>query len=207
LKGLEELWLDDNLITFIDNATFAPLKKLRKLSLTGNRRLNTELILPGAFVTESGSGALPLEELSLKGTSFTSVPTNLFRWLSNLKSLDLSQTSISVLHSDAFRYLSGLVNLTLDSLDQLTTIKPGAFRSLNNLETLRLTNNKLLSNISYGAFLDLPGLRHLDLRYNGLQSLLASAANWSAIDLVDLRGNPFRLACFFFLSAFPLLQL
>ncbi len=79
--------------------------------------------------------------LNLAGNELTTLPSDVFFELSDLKMLCLRSNSLTELPADVFSGLNNLMSLDV-SRNMLSDLLPGVFTGLSNLESLVLTYNK-----------------------------------------------------------------
>ena len=107
-----------------------------------------------------------VQSLYLGSNKLTTIQSNAFAGLPNLKELNLYNNLLSTIPTKAFAGLTNLKELVLMG-NQLTIIPTKAFAGLTNLEELYLNNN-LLTTIQSNAFAGLTNLEGLYLRFNRL---------------------------------------
>ncbi|MFN7093895.1 MAG: leucine-rich repeat protein, partial [Burkholderiales bacterium] len=110
-----------------------------------------------------------LIRLDLSGLGLTTLPSGIFKSLTNLKKLYLYNNQLSTIHERTFNGLINLEELNLKN-NQITTLSDGTFDELINLSDLNLSNN-LLSSLSDNVFKSLIKLRWLELNNNRLIAL------------------------------------
>ncbi len=118
--------------------------------------------------------------LRLGNNQLTTIPTNAFAGLTNLKDLFLRDNQLTTIQPNAFTGLTSLTELALYN-NQLTTIQPNAFAGLTNLEKLYLYNNQLTT-IKPDTFTGLTSLTELALHNNQLTTIPTNAF----VDLTNL---------------------
>uniref|UniRef100_A0A0L8HQA0 LRRCT domain-containing protein n=1 Tax=Octopus bimaculoides TaxID=37653 RepID=A0A0L8HQA0_OCTBM len=90
--------------------------------------------------------------------------------------------------TELFQYLSSLKTLYLHD-NNITYIQRGIFENLMNLEKIYLNENKI-ENILARTFADLPSLKYLDLSNNRIQNYEDGAFLFLPnINYIDLRNN------------------
>ena len=142
----------ENNSCIFESDTFENLKKLKKLFL-GKNCFNTIF-----------NGLSSLEELYLNDNKITSMHTDTFKNLSNLKVLDLSNNHLDLNNlSNVFQGLVKLENLNLNN-NGITIIKNGPFKDLHELKNLYLSSNQL--NLLESSFDELANVCFLDLSWN-----------------------------------------
>ncbi|XP_070557209.1 protein slit-like [Ptychodera flava] len=107
--------------------------------------------------------------LDLAHNSLTSLPTETFSSLTQLKDLYLNNNAISVISYGAFNGLISLEQLYLQ-YNNITTLSSDAFNGLSSLKYLYLYNNKI-STLPPGIFSGLNSLRQLRLQNNEMTAL------------------------------------
>ncbi|KAK8393244.1 hypothetical protein O3P69_013333 [Scylla paramamosain] len=230
LTGLHQLSIAHNIIRELPPGTFSNFTSLESLNLYGNQLQN---IIPESLIGLRNSlkslnlglnrlNELPqfdfplLESLVLSKNNITSLPSDVFVLLPELKMLDLSENHLSLLPVTLLHPIRKLSTLDL-SKNQITEIRPGqfnesfinvinfqhnkiqeipseAFRDLLFLHTLDLSHNMIRS-ISDGAFLNIPLIHILRLNKNMLPSFkkeyfkLTIPAPNTALRILDLSNN------------------
>ncbi len=184
------LHLDQNVISSIPRHAFSKLPKLEKLTLSGNRLMNSSYIDRDAFVGLEKN----LKELDLSVNSLSTIPKHAFHPLKGLKKLHLQDNYISHLGENTFDGLSDLEELDLsrnslslrenslagveESLHVLKlahmklgwdTLPMKTLKRLSNLQHLDLTGNQLLG-VPQSAFEGL-SIQHLTLSYCGINAV------------------------------------
>ena len=178
---LEDLGLWGNPITSLDVDAFDGLSSLRSLALggynpparsgNGRRRLD----LSAGLFADNGS----LRVLDLSNSRISTIPSNTFNNLNNLKRLVLKDNDLTTLTRDMFHAdLGNLQSLSL-GCNNLTT---GSFSSdwsdnLDGLRDLYLHNNYLEAVVTgVVSSRDLPELRFLSLEHNPNLSNFSTSA-------------------------------
>lgn len=105
-----------------------------------------------------------LVELDLSQNLLTSVPTESFRSLINVKRLLLRQNPIKSLKENNFVHITKLEHLDLSHC-QIDQIEGGSFRSLQSLKSLKLNDNRLTT-LASNVFNDIPPLYTIALEDN-----------------------------------------
>ena len=123
-----------------------------------------------------------LQWLYLYNNRLESLPSDVFRNLSQLQWLILYNNRLELLPSDVFRNLSQLQLLYLYN-NRLESLQSSVFRNLSQLQTLFLYNNSLES-LPSDVFRNLFQLRGLSLYDNRLESLPSNVFR----NLFQLRG-------------------
>ena len=165
LTGLNDIYLDNNLLETLPDGLFSGLSALQLLRLDDNR-LNA---LPaGAF---SGLSALAI--LYLDDNQLDSVDEKLFAGLAALEQLDLSDNLLQTLPASALSDLASLESLDLES-NALAAVTAGVFSALVALDELDLSHNAL-SGLAGSPFSSLGALTWLDLDGNDFETLPAGA--------------------------------
>ncbi|XP_056645598.1 insulin-like growth factor-binding protein complex acid labile subunit isoform X2 [Diorhabda sublineata] len=160
-EKLQELHLNKNKLSSINNKTFHGLKSLTVLNLREN------------FLEELPKGLfsiLPkLEELNLGQNRISKIDPLAFDGLFSLRVLYLDDNSLSSVPTHAFSVLGSLAELHV-GLNGFTSLQDDAFSGLGRLSVLDISSGGL-SNISTDAFRGLTGLRSLNLADNRLQTI------------------------------------
>lgn len=156
---LQELHLNKNKLSSINDTTFQGLKSLTVLNL----RENYLEELPKALFS-----ILPkLEELNLGQNRISKIDNRAFDGLTSLRVLYLDDNLLSVVPTPSFHLLGSLAELHV-GLNTFKTLPDDAFKGLNKLSVLDL-NGAGLYNVSSNAFRGLTGLRTLNLADNRLK--------------------------------------
>lgn len=160
-ERLQELYLNKNKISAINNSTFDGLKSLAILNLREN------------FIEELPKGLfsnLPkLEELNIGKNRIKKIDPLAFDGLVSLRVLYIDDNMLSSVPTESFNVLGSLAELHI-GLNAFSYLPNNAFKGLTTLSVLDL-NNAGLSNISVNAFSGLNGLRNLNLVGNSLQRI------------------------------------
>lgn len=134
LKSLTVLNLRENFLEDLPKGIFSILPKLEELNLGQNRISKIDAL---AF-----DGLLSLRVLYLDDNLLTSVPTSSFPVMGSLAELHVGLNAFYFLPDDAFKGLSKLSVLDLSS-GGISNISEHAFRGLNGLRNLNLADNRL----------------------------------------------------------------
>ncbi|NXQ74794.1 NRROS regulator, partial [Quiscalus mexicanus] len=205
LRGdTEELFLDDNTIQVLGNASLLLYPQLWHLSLTRNR---LELIEPGAFLSSQGLEVLSLTDnllftnYSLTATALSALPalrmldltgnqlredmvSVLVSNISSLESLSLARNIIMRLDSSTFTNLTELLELNLEK-NYIFEID-NAFEGLQRLQRLNLAYNYLPCLVGF----DLTQLRVLNLSNNVIEWFLTMEIDdLFELEVLDLSHN------------------
>uniref|UniRef100_A0A8D2NZ95 Toll-like receptor 12 n=1 Tax=Zosterops lateralis melanops TaxID=1220523 RepID=A0A8D2NZ95_ZOSLA len=206
LRGdTEELFLDDNTIQVLSNASLLLYPQLWHLSLTRNR---LELIEPGAFLSSQGLEVLSLtDNLNLSSLRLLDMSQNQV-WglpddfledpLAMLTELDLSQNQLVELGVKV-GFGDILPNLQLFNLstNRLQALPPGIFTHSRRITTLDLSRNRVDLCPQPGEARSLPcvdirgveTLTHLSLAGCGLQGLSSRPFQGTSLRHLDLSDN------------------
>ncbi|KAF5291360.1 hypothetical protein FQA39_LY03511 [Lamprigera yunnana] len=133
-KCVQALYFHQNLITTIENNTFAKVPLLQKLMLNSNKILSLQ--------KDSFKGLSKLVVLQLQSNNISFIPRGLFHDLSQLSTLDLSQNSLTALEIDVFSGLTNLNKLNI-SHNNLYSLADIHFFPLGKLNTLDISNTRL----------------------------------------------------------------
>lgn len=156
---LQELHLNKNKLSSINDTTFQGLKSLTVLNLRDNY---LEELPKGLF------SILPkLEELNLGQNRITNIDGQAFDGLISLRVLYLDDNQLSTVPTQSFHLLGSLAELHV-GLNTFKTLPDDSFKGLGKLSVLDL-NGAGLYNISQNAFRSLTGLRTLNLADNRLK--------------------------------------
>ncbi|XP_030810446.1 transforming growth factor beta activator LRRC33 [Camarhynchus parvulus] len=205
LRGdTEELFLDDNTIQVLGNASLLLYPQLWHLSLTRN---HLELIEPGAFLSSQGLEVLSLKDnllftnYSLTAAALSALPalrmldlagnqlredmvSVLVSNLSSLESLSVARNIIMRLDSSIFTNLTELLELNLEK-NYIFEID-NAFEGLQRLQRLNLAYNYLPCLVGF----DLTQLRVLNLSNNVIEWFLTMEINdLFELEVLDLSHN------------------
>ncbi|XP_064576748.1 transforming growth factor beta activator LRRC33 [Zonotrichia leucophrys gambelii] len=205
LRGdTEELFLDDNTIQVLGNASLLLYPHLWHLSVTRNR---LELIEPGAFLSSQGLEVLSLTDnllftnYSLTAAALSALPalrmldlagnqlredmvSVLVSNLSSLESLSVARNIIMRLDSSTFTNLTELLELNLEK-NYIFEID-NAFEGLQRLQRLNLAYNYLPCLVGF----DLTKLRVLNLSNNVIEWFLSMEIDdLFELEVLDLSHN------------------
>ncbi|NXR33946.1 NRROS regulator, partial [Zosterops hypoxanthus] len=205
LRGdTEELFLDDNTIQVLSNASLLLYPQLWHLSLTRNR---LELIEPGAFLSSQGLEVLSLTDnllftnYSVTATALSALPalrvldlagnqlredmvSVLVSNLSSLESLSVARNVIMRLDSSVFTNLTQLLELNLEK-NYIFEID-NAFEGLQRLQRLNIAYNYLPCLVGFG----LTQLRMLNVSNNILEWFLTlQNDDLFELEVLDLSHN------------------
>ncbi|XP_019355404.1 transforming growth factor beta activator LRRC33 [Alligator mississippiensis] len=201
----KELFLDDNTIQMLKNASLLQYRQLGNLGLSGN---TLKLIESGAFlnnrglqvlsladnalftnysVTAAALWSLPaLRKLDLSGNQLTEdMMATLIQNLSSLVSLSVARNVIMRLDSFIFERLSQLQELNLEK-NYIFEIESGTFEGLRRLERLSLAYNYLPCIVEF----DLTQLKMLNASNNIIEWFLAVESDaLFELETLDLSHN------------------
>ena len=146
-------------------------------------------------VTDANNICVRLSELNADGTtcnlsneSISSLSSDDFDGLPNLRELHLSNNDLSSLPADVFAGLPNLRELHLNN-NNLSSLPADVFAGLSNLEELRIYNNNL-SSLPANLFAGLSNLKSIWIYGNNLSSLPADMfAGLSNLEQILLSGN------------------
>ncbi|KAM6442315.1 transforming growth factor beta activator LRRC33 [Liasis olivaceus] len=172
--GIEELFLDANVIQTLSNASFIQYQVLQNLSLCAN---GLELIEPGAFL---GIRNLSLLTVANNFLSLSYSVTAAALWtLTSLRRLDLSGNQLTeLMMGSLIQHLSSLESLSI-ARNAIMRLDDSHFRNLPKLQYLDLQQNYIFE-IEVGAFESMPVLQQLNLAYNYIPCIVQ-------FDLAQLR--------------------
>ncbi|XP_041272249.1 transforming growth factor beta activator LRRC33 [Onychostruthus taczanowskii] len=205
LRGdTEELFLDDNTIQVLGNASLLLYPQLWHLSLTRNQ---LELIEPGAFLSSQGLEVLSLTDnllftnYSLTAAALSALPalrmldlagnqlredmvSVLVSNLSSLESLSVARNIIMRLDSSIFTNLTELLELNLEK-NYIFEID-NAFEGLQRLQRLNIAYNYLPCLVGF----DLTQLRVLNVSNNVIEWFLTlEIDDLFELEVLDLSHN------------------
>lgn len=201
LTGLHRLSIAHNIIRELPPGTFSNFTALQSLNLYGNQLQN---IIPESLIGLRSSlkalnlglnrlSELPqfdfplLNSLVLSRNNITSLPSDAFVLLPELKMLDLSENYLSSLPVTLFYPVRKLSTLDL-SKNQISEIRPGQFNE-SFINVINLQDNKI-QEIPSEAFKDLLFLHTLDLSQNMIRSISDAAfLNIPLIHILRLNKN------------------
>ncbi|XP_018332590.1 chondroadherin-like [Agrilus planipennis] len=160
-EKLQELHLNKNKLSSINNTTFQGLESLTVLNLRENF---LEDLPRGIFMVLS-----KLEELNLGQNRISQIDVHAFDGLSALRVLYLDDNLLSFIPTSSFSLLSSLAELHI-GLNAFSVLPDNGFDGLKKLSVLDL-NGAGLSNITDDAFKGLGSLRSLNLAGNMLKNI------------------------------------
>ena len=118
--------------------------------------------------SDSFTGLRGLEKISLKNNKIETLPTGIFKGMTNLTQLDLSNNRMMLLHDiDWFDQTPSLKSLTL-SYNYIRKLKSGLFKNITSLEFLDLRCNQLTCIPKY-TFQGLKSLKEISLQNNNIR--------------------------------------
>jgi len=160
LSGLQELYLQGNVISVIGDHGFDGLAAMSVLNVASNRLVN---LAPELF-----ADARALRETYLQNNTINVLAPGLFNELSRLLVLDLSENQLTEewVNAATFTGLARLVFLSLSN-NNITKLDAMIFRDLYRLRSLRLDNNGV-QHLPENVFLSLTEMRTLVLSNNKL---------------------------------------
>lgn len=183
-EKLQELHLNKNKLSSVNNKTFQGLKSLTVLNLREN------------FLEELSRGIfaiLPkLEELNLGQNRITKIDGLAFEGLLGLRVLYLDDNLLSVVPTLAFSVLGSLAEFHV-GLNTFDSLGNDAFKGLSKLSNLDLSSGGI-SNISEHAFRGLNGLRNLNLADNRLLQIPTSQLGYMVrLEELTIGQNEFSI--------------
>lgn len=206
VTGLHHLSIAHNIIRELPQGTFSNFTDLESLNLYGNK---LQYIVPESLVGLRESlkelnlglnllNELPqfdfplLESLVLSKNNITSLPSDAFVLLPELRMLDLSENHLASLPVTLLHPMRKLTELDL-SKNSIIEIRPGQFNE-SSINVINLQHNEI-KEIPSKAFKDLLFLHTLDLSHNGIRSI-GDAAFLNIVLLHILRLNNNMLPSF-----------
>lgn len=158
LRSLSRLYLQNNVISTIEDGAFLGLVSMEVLNISSNF-LNK---LPPELFTETRS----LKEIYISNNTMSELPPGLFDGLEQLQILDLSQNQLANkwINRGTFSGLLRLVILNI-SFNRFTKIDQHMFRDLYSLQKLNLDHNEIVT-IDEHSFSELRNLHSLTLSNN-----------------------------------------
>jgi len=159
--SVEELFLNGNFISHIEQITFFFMPSLKILDLSSNflKSLNSELFLKNTNLTH----------LDISNNRLISIETGAFEPLKKLKVLNLSSNLLVKIDDEIFKYLNLLEILHLDH-NLIESVSDNAFSANVCLRKLYLNNN-IINGFNKYAFQSLKLLELLDLSFNSISKL------------------------------------
>lgn len=118
---------------------------------------------------KNNNDANKVVHLFLNNNKLTSVENDTFALMNKLDLLNLENNDISTLYTNSFRGLTDLKNLILGS-NRLEKIPSGLFADMQKLTNLDLSNNKLTT-LTISTFSGLISLQSLNISHNNLKEL------------------------------------
>ncbi|KAL1131274.1 hypothetical protein AAG570_010892 [Ranatra chinensis] len=169
LRRLQNLYLQNNLISEIFSDSLSGLTSLKVLNMSNNK---LESIPEGLF-----SSSREIKEIYLQNNSLYELARGLFQRLEQLLILDLSVNQLSSNQIDDGTFV-GLIRLIILNLSHnaLTRIDARTFKDLIFLQILDLRNNSI-GFIEDNAFLPLYNLHTLNIAENRLHHVTAHLFN------------------------------
>ena len=168
------LSIDGNLLT---PDLFQGLEKVMYLTLTSDIH----------FLTKTFRGLPRLLDIGLRGIKISSLPSDLFYFLSKLGTIDLGHNLLESLPSEVFQNLTRLHTLDLED-NKIRSLPGDLFHNLLNLKTVDLKENQLTT-LPVNFFRGCPRIQSIDLRQNDIIYLEELGLPKSPIALILYR-NP-----------------
>lgn len=183
LTYLEELHVDKNVLSVLNDNTFLLLTRLLILDLRYNR---IKVLARGAF-----NGLMKLTHLQLEGNWVTTIDQLTFVSLPALIQLDLYDNRLRNLPQAVFHNNKNMQILNMGMCD-LEQIPPTLLKGLHSLAYLNMSDNHHLTGIAKGVFSDLTNITKITLNGCGLTSMHVSTfAGLPKLRTVYLDGNEF----------------
>ena len=177
---LQELWVEENNISFISEKSFRNNFMLESLNMGGNELADLK---PGIF-----QGLKNLLKLNLNQNRISRLKNGTFQHLISLNKLDLSGNEIFVIERGAFSGLGHLTHLNLAN-NKLRKVSEFNFNKLASLRTLCLAFN-LIEAIEETSFSNLMHLKSLSVNQNNLTAVPKALKFPTALVDLDLSSNP-----------------
>lgn len=160
------LYLNDNLISQIDDSAFESMVSLETLDLSNNKLT--------ALTTDTFNGSSTLVELWLKHNLIEDLSNvSAFAGLRKLRYLSLDWTPIKNVNNETFLGLENLVELSIDHAE-LSLLPTDTLKPMSRLETLSLRHNRFHV-VPMEELRWLPQLKHLDLSGNPIVTINSNA--------------------------------
>lgn len=134
MADLQDLYLQNNQISSIQDGGLAGLTNLRRLELSGNQLTDVD--------RRDFAGLTKLQHLELWGNEITSIESGTFAELADLQNLFMYDNQLANIESDDFVGLSNLKKLNLSG-NRIESIESGAFAGMTRLERLNLLGNPI----------------------------------------------------------------
>ena len=189
LRNLRNIYLNNNLLTSLQDGVLDGPKSLSDLDLSGNRISDI-----GLNVFTNRYNLRNLRNISLSNNKLTSLRDGVFDGLKSLRYLYLSRNRLSDIGLHVFSNQSALRNLRNIHLNDnlLTALQDGVFDGLKSLRYLYLGGNPI-SDIGLRVFSNrsnLRNLRHIYLNNSLLTSLQDGVLDGlNSLTSLNLRGN------------------
>jgi Leucine-rich repeat (LRR) protein len=168
LQNCMRLFISNNKLVKLQNYTFGYMKSLIEIDLSGNL---IQTIDVEAFNIHKYSYLGPglIEKLDLSSNLITTLPPNLFQYLTNLRYLLLNKNMIKTLDTSIFNSIHSLIHFDL-SLNSIVNLNFLLNENLKSVKYLKLSNN-FINQIPNNQFIYFKQLRQLDLSSNQIRTI------------------------------------
>ena len=180
IRYLQELFIEENNISFINEGSFQNNVLLESLNMADNKLVD---LTPGIF-----QGLENLMNLTLDRNRISRLKNGTFQHLRSLNKLDLSGNEILTIEEEAFDGLKHLTYLDL-SKNKLRKVSEVNFWKLSSLRTLNLGYNQIDA-VEYESFFNLMHLEALFIDHNNLTVVPKALKILRALVELDLSTNP-----------------
>ena len=185
---LKILFLNNNMITVIEEHTFIQLNQLKKLNIEYNKVTN---IFKSVF-----KGLTKLEVLELRYNQIAILNAETFIHLENLRSLDMGYNEFKILSNSHFSQLKELEILKLDH-NRIRELEHND-ETLISLQSLYINNNiiKSIDNYIIIGFEQLPRLKFINISSNIVSMIKEVNFTFPAyVNEIILSNNPLNCLC------------
>uniref|UniRef100_A0A0N5ATT9 LRRCT domain-containing protein n=1 Tax=Syphacia muris TaxID=451379 RepID=A0A0N5ATT9_9BILA len=204
LKALKQLSLDKNLFQQIPTDAFKSLPELEELSMSVNdirqipvgslplpnlKSLSFEVNQISSISADAFRQTPQILYLYLSGNLLTSIDSNMFYYISQLKVLAIgNNAAITTLSPNAFQYVPSLIRLEISDCS-ISYIAPTALQKMPKLQVITMRNNRL-TRIERSTFSNLHEVVSIDIRQNKIRSVENFAfSNLRSLRHLDISRN------------------
>lgn len=156
-KDITSLYLNDNMISYINNSWFKCLQQMDYMGLSGNQLIELN--------SYDFSNLMSLRSLAIYKNRIKTIHANAFHNLPKLEILVINQNQISTIESQSFMNLEKLRSLNDFRFQNIEFIRPFAFVGASSLPSLDISSNRI-SYLVNNTFSGLLGLNELNLADN-----------------------------------------